>query len=584
MKFITLSHTVLATATALLLSTAAQAQCPADPLNNTTWSFHAEEADYNFTNVGGASYIGTFKVARTTIARTFAVTGTMTVNTGGGVTRLASIVGSAQLDGQGGTLMFSFGRQSVLWQFVFGNSCSEIDLVSETMGNPSINQVLDGKALRIDNQQPCPANPYLLLDVSSAPTGWSFHTEQGTYQGTPGLSGIGTLIPRFVSNGRDPNARGILTANVTANAGPGLAVYRNAISGGQYQVYGDCSGGTLQFQVGPAAVQYEFVFADGSYNQLFLLSTTLTRQTDNGRYEVLSGYARKNTNLGTAGCPADSLNNTTWAFQAATQDFDNNPSFASVGRFTINRISDPRNVGQQILNLTGTQSVNDNGNLIRFLSIAGKAQLDGFGGTLQFATGSEGTLWQFAFSNDCKEMYMVNEVYLASAGRQRKTAKASAVRIDAPAACPANASLLLDPAFAPTGWTFTTRTATWSGGAGISAIGWLNPAYLINAADPRSRSAMRGIITTNVGGRVRLDGNLVGTSSIFRNASTNGVYQVYPDCTGGNLSMMVGPFITEYEFVFADGAYSQILMVGRAQNSDYNGAVNHILTGTASKY
>ena len=50
------------------------------------------------------------------------------------------------------------------------------------------------------------------------------------------------------------------------------------------------------------------------------------------------------------------------------------------------------------------------------------------------------------------------------------------------------------------------------------------------------------------------------------------------------MSMMVGPFLTEYEFVFADGAYSQILMVGRAQNSSYNGAENHILTGTASKY
>ena len=338
--------------------------------------------------------------------------------------------------------------------------------------------------------------------------------------------------------------------------------------------------------MGPAAVQYEFVFADGSFNQLFLLSTNLTRQIRNGGYEVLTGYARKNTNVGTAGCPADSLNNTTWAFQASTQDWLNSPSFASVGRFSVNRIADPRNAGQQILSMTGTQSINSNGNLIRGLSFAGKAALDGFGGTLQFGTGSEGTLWLFAFSNDCKEMYMVNEVYLNPSAPEVKAARATAVRVDAPAACPSNPNLLLDSlTLAPTGWSFTTRTATWSDGGGFSSIGWLNPANQLSAADPRSRSAVRGILSTNVGGRGFTGrGDIVGTSGFWRNQQTNGVYQVYPDCSGGNISMMVGPFLAEHEFVFADGADQQILLVGRVQNSNYNGARQHILVGTAKPY
>ena len=204
MRIITPSHVMALTA--IVITSAAHAVCPTDPLNNTTWSFHAEEADYNFTDVGGASYIGTFKVTRATSGRIpYTVSGTMTVNTGGGVTRLAPFVGTAQLEGQGGSLQFAYGRHGVLWQFVFAADCSEINLVSEVLNNPTINQVLDGKALRIDNQQPCPANPF---EATSAPTGWSFHTEQGTYQNSGGLSAVGTLIPRFASNGRDPARQG----------------------------------------------------------------------------------------------------------------------------------------------------------------------------------------------------------------------------------------------------------------------------------------------------------------------------------------------------------------------------------------
>jgi hypothetical protein len=77
---------------------------------------------------------------------------------------------------------------------------------------------------------------------------------------------------------------GIFTASISAGSGV-LAVsetetfatgnvVRLAQGAGRYQVYSDCSGGELLFNIGGIATQYEFVFVDGG-NEMFMVSDSL---------------------------------------------------------------------------------------------------------------------------------------------------------------------------------------------------------------------------------------------------------------------------------------------------------------------
>ena len=289
--------------TSLFLASFASAQCPIDPLNNTSWAFHTEAADYN--SFGGTSSIGSFKISRIADSRNigqfiYSLTGSMTVNAGNRIVRLAPISGKPQLEGAGGTLQFADGGQGVLWQFVFANNCKEMNLVNEVyLDNQTLNKVMDGKAVKIESPAACPPNAFLLLDPAFAPTGWSFHAESSAFlPGTFGSSGsasIGTLLPRYVaSGGTDRRTFGTLSAVVSTNVGSftgGSALYRLAPSAGTYQVYPDCSGGTMQLQLGPYATQFEFVFADPTYSQLFLLSTNVTAY--GSRSDLFSGVAKK---------------------------------------------------------------------------------------------------------------------------------------------------------------------------------------------------------------------------------------------------------------------------------------------------
>ena len=279
------------------------AECPAgapNPLNNTNWAFHWEPGD-DFA--GPSAAIGTFSIT-TGGGRGggLGLNGTMTVNANKGITRLASTAGGVQYQCddagnlRGGTLQFSGGSQGTLWQFTFSNSnFNEMLMVNEIyMDTSDLSHVLKGTAIRIDNQQACPANPTATLDLASAPLGWSFQTSSAglpfsindTFNANSGSVASGFLNFRAAANAS-------LSGNLTTAVGgfPGFSapnsnLYRLADTAGRFQVYGPstgigCAGGTLSLMVGPWAIQYEFVFADGAHSQIFLLSTLATSYTSN---------------------------------------------------------------------------------------------------------------------------------------------------------------------------------------------------------------------------------------------------------------------------------------------------------------
>ena len=143
----------------------------------------------------------------------------------------------------------------------------------------------------------------LVLDnATSSPNGWSFHTESAIFAGA-GVASSGYFD--FVFNPAGRPGVGALTGNLTTSAGTSgsaNAVYRLMDTSGRYQVYGPssgigCAGATLSVQVGPYAVQYEGVFADGSHSSLFLLSTNSTAQGFGDRFsfrfDVLKGFMKK---------------------------------------------------------------------------------------------------------------------------------------------------------------------------------------------------------------------------------------------------------------------------------------------------
>ncbi len=314
-----MNSTIILFASPILFASLAFAEplatCPPgtpNPLNNTNWAFHWESSDYH---PAGTAAIGTFSIATDPFARggpTLALKGTTTVNAFGRISRLASTEGRVQYQCgangllRGGTLQFSDGNQGTLWQFTFSSTAwNEMYMVNEFyIDNAGLSRVLQGSAVRIDGQQACNANPMLVLDnATSSPNGWSFHTESAMYAVVNGTASSGYLDLSFNSIGR--SGLGALTGNLTTSAG-GLgvtnAVYRLMDTSGRYQVYGPsggigCAGATLSVQVGPYAVQYEGVFADGSHSSLFLLSTNATAQGSGDRFsyrsDVLKGFMKK---------------------------------------------------------------------------------------------------------------------------------------------------------------------------------------------------------------------------------------------------------------------------------------------------
>ena len=134
-----------------------------DPLVGQ-WAFHWEAT--NYFPIGSAA-IGTINVTRQPVANGgyLNVTGTMTVNAGDRIIRLATMASrrfgpSAQYQCltytdsiRGGTLHFPDGSQDTLWQFVFKNSnFDEIFMVNEEyIDNIFLAHTLKGNGVKFNS-------------------------------------------------------------------------------------------------------------------------------------------------------------------------------------------------------------------------------------------------------------------------------------------------------------------------------------------------------------------------------------------------------------------------------------------------
>jgi hypothetical protein len=285
---------------ASMLVTAAHAQCGAlTPLDTLvgTWTFQLE----GVANVTGS--IGHFTATESIDPRAPGaglqglVAITQTTNSG-----LTGIVQGGQYQGKytvapdcsGGmitlgpdglaTTIGGSGNSYRAFQFYFANGFSELFLINT---DDVLGVAVVGHAIRWIGPTGCPvllANPLNILNLDfvasqATPTTWSYATE-GT------VVAFGSAGRFLAQSGFDPRAPSVLQGLVTGTetsvgarlvSGAGTGVTANAALTGKYTVLPDCSGGTIM--LGPAGMSasartYAFVFTNGLFNQMYLVSIT----------------------------------------------------------------------------------------------------------------------------------------------------------------------------------------------------------------------------------------------------------------------------------------------------------------------
>jgi hypothetical protein len=265
---------------------AAMAQCPAglatplSILDGTNWAFQATE------DFAGEGIIGDLKFtvkppAGTNPFFTGVLNISTTINASGNITRGIVSQGKYQVydDCSGGEILFNVQDHSFQFEFVFLSGRTEMYFVSDSTSTRNIGGgTLFGEhgTARI-TPAGCPAgvvDPLTLLVGN-----WAFHAEDFA------SGSVGAF------NAQIKNGLGFLTVTETSTLSG--EVIRGQQFTGKYQVYGDCSGGELLFNVGRNAVQYEFVFVDGGA-EIFMVSDSATpRNVGNVAFRGNSGKAKK---------------------------------------------------------------------------------------------------------------------------------------------------------------------------------------------------------------------------------------------------------------------------------------------------
>lgn len=155
--------------------------------------------------------------------------------------------------------------QAIQFEFVFLNFRTQIYMVS--ISNLPTNYTLWGNAV-LGAVRQCPAglaNPLDLLDGSQ----WTFRTFPG-YFNTRGPS-IGNLKFAEVKNQAGVLA-GVVNLTETIKTffsnGP---LARLSTDQGRYSINFDCSGGTLYINNSYGPVQYEFVFSNDKFSEIYMI-------------------------------------------------------------------------------------------------------------------------------------------------------------------------------------------------------------------------------------------------------------------------------------------------------------------------
>ena len=133
--------------------------------------------------------------------------------------------------------------------------------------------------------------------------------------------------------------------------------------------------------------------------------------------------------------------------------------------------------------------------------------------------------------------------------------------------CPAgitNPLLLLDG----TTWTFSTESSNFNP-TGDASVGFFTAHF-----DPTRPFSSQGVLTIT-----ETVNQFMTTGTVTRLAHVSGRYQVYPDCSGGELMFMLSNQAVQFEFVFANNFSEIFMMSDQLQGTPVS--FLEILVGTA---
>lgn len=215
--------------------------------------------------------------------------------------------------------------------------------------------------------------------------GWTFSTE-----------GFGLSAQPFASAGRFVATRDVRNSvpagllAITSTASSNGQIIRQETDAGSYQIYSDCSGGTLTFNLSTRPLAFDFWFVE--FGRIAFVSTT-------PGVTVRGSAVAGTTTCGQPENPDPLAQLGVWTF--STEGLvPNANAFASAGRFLTN--------ARRLLSVTNSASLN--GQIIRQESDAGSYQIssDCSGGTLTFNLSTRPLAFDFWFGNGGNELRLVS--------------------------------------------------------------------------------------------------------------------------------------------------------------------------------
>jgi hypothetical protein len=280
-------------AAAALFGSLAHAQCPAgttNPLNlisGQTWAFETDDG------LAGDATIGYFTASLGTSRASSAIIGVLNVaetyNNAGAIENQVTGLGSYSIypDCSGGTLFLPGPKNAYQYTFYFAAGMTRMLIVTSNTSVPNNGEGANlagnrGTAL-LQAAAPSCAGVTSPLSLLSGPTStnWTFLLQDFS------SASSGILNASVGTTSRAPGVTtGLLNVTETYSGASTPAGQVQFNLTGEYQMYPDCSGGTLLFNSG-ASSSYAFIFASPS--ELFLVSNST-----NGPANTTGGVFRAN--------------------------------------------------------------------------------------------------------------------------------------------------------------------------------------------------------------------------------------------------------------------------------------------------
>ena len=226
------------------------------------------------------------------------------------------------------------------------------------------------------------------------------------------------------------------------------------------------------------------------------------------------------------------LDGSNWAFQTEDDFFGE----GAVGTFRASVKAPAGNNPFFSGVLAITETINAEGRITRQLQASGKYIInsDCSGGELLFNAGGHAYQFEFVFAKGRTKMFLVTDNTSPRAVGLSQFVGDHGTAVLTPLGCPAG---VVDPLTRLAGaWSFHAEDIV-TGSVGIFNASIVNGLGFLNVTE-----------TTTVLGEV------------IRGQVFTGKFQVYPDCSGGELLFNTGRNSLQYEFVFADGG-NEIFMV-----------------------